>query len=553
MKHTIFSVLICLLLLAPIGAVVSTSMQPNTTPKTSPPGPAYAARPDPLPPQLPSTTPFHPQAVTENDLIAQIISNVDETLYQGYLNDMVQWGPRPTESAACEHAAAYILGAFQNMSLWARYCPWTNGGYSSNNVEATINGTDESSDDIYIICGHYDTVSAGIGADDDTSGTVAVLIAANLLSQYTFSHTIKFVCFSGEEQGLLGSAVYAQQAKQAGWNIIGVLNCDMISYAVSTNDGNNVDVIEDTASEWLYTYTVNVNQNYSQDIGPLTMVHYGYMWGSDHNSFYNQGYNAIFYFEYNETPYYHTSGDNLQHVNATYAAKNIRAIIATLAEFGVPALPSNPPTQPTLSGRTLGVMNVSYTYTALSTDPDGDQIYYIFYWGDGTNSGWLGPYASGQQGSAQHAWTHNGVYLVKAKARDVYFSGSPWSIPLSVNISDNWPPNPPVVNGPASVKPFRTYTYTISAVDEQGQKVKFDVNWGDGHATSGIGPYNSGQLVNLTHSWHKKGTYTIKVRATDTVGAPSNWTTVPITVPVDYHPTILQLLHNLLQRLLNTI
>jgi hypothetical protein len=472
-------------------------------------------------------------------------------MYMSYLQNITQWGPRRTGSQACINAAAYMLGIFQNLSLSARYAHWTNGGEDSNNVEATINGS--SDNDIYIICAHYDTVSAGIGADDDSSGTVAVLIAATLLSQYTFDHTIKFVCFSGEEEGLLGSAVYAQEARQQGWNIIGVLNCDMISYAETTNDGNNVDVIEDTASEWMYTYTNNVNMNYSQFIGPLTMIHYGYMWGSDHNSFYDEGYNAIFYFEYHETPYYHSSQDNLDHINATYACKNIRAILATLCEFGVPGLPSNPPSQPTLQGQTMGAINLSYVYKTQSTDPDNDMIYYTFNWGDGTSSGWIGPYTSGVQATCPHFWSHKGVYVVKVKAKDTHGASSSWSAPLTVTITDNFPPDPPVVNGPASVKPFRTYTYTISAVDVQGQKVKFDVDWGDGHAVSGIGPYNSGQLVNLTHSWHKKGTYTIKIRATDTLGAKSNWTTVPITVPLVYHPSILHLLHNLLQRLLNTI
>ena len=556
MKHSLLSFLICLLLLAPLGTVVSTSTQPT------PPGPAYAPQPLALTKDTSTAKPFTPKPITQNDLIIDIISNVNEDLYMGYLESLESLGPRPTGSGSCEAAAAYILGEFQNDSLWAHYCPWNNGGYDSDNIEATINGTNSSSNDIYIICAHYDTVSAGPGADDDTSGTVAVLTAAYLLSQYTFDYTIKFVSFSGEEEGLLGSAVYAQEAKQQGWNIVGVLNCDMISYAISTSDGNQVFVIENTASEWLYTYTVAVNAEYADYIGPLTLVHYGYMWGSDYNSFYDQGYDAMFYLEYHETPYYHTSSDNMDHINATYAAKNIRMIIATLCELGVSSLPSNPPSQPTLQGQTMGAINISYVYKTQSTDPDNDMIYYNFNWGDGTSSGWMGPYNSGVQASCPHSWSHKGVYVVKVKAKDTHGASSAWSVPLSVTITDNFPPNPPVVTGPASVKPFHAYTYTVSAVDVQGQKVKFDVDWGDGHATSGIGPYNSGQLVNLTHSWHKKGTYTIKVRAVDTLGAKSNWTTVPISVPLDYHPSILKLLldlfqhtrfGDLLQRLLNTI
>ena len=61
--------------------------------------------------------------------------------------------------------------------------------------------------------------------------------------------------------------------------------------------------------------------------------HGGSTWGSDHYSFWDEGYDALFYFEYTETPYYHTSRDTIAHINATYAVKNMRLILATLAEL----------------------------------------------------------------------------------------------------------------------------------------------------------------------------------------------------------------------------
>ena len=112
------------------------------------------------------------------------------------------------------------------------------------------------------------------------------------------------------------------KANQQGWDIIGVLNCDMISYAVTTTDGSNLIVYENTASEWLYTFTNNMNTEYI-DYTQLTLHHGGSIWGSDHNSFWDQGYDALFYFEYTETPYYHTSQDTMAHINASYAVKNI--------------------------------------------------------------------------------------------------------------------------------------------------------------------------------------------------------------------------------------
>lgn len=92
----------------------------------------------------------------------------------------------------------------------------------------------------------------------------------------------------------------------------------------------------------------------------------------------------------------------------------------------------NAPAPPT--GPTNGIINVDYTYQGSTTDPNGDELYYLFDWGDGTDSGWLGPYPSGSVAQADHTWDYGGTYFVKLKAKD-NTSDSPWSDPLSVVIS----------------------------------------------------------------------------------------------------------------------
>lgn len=85
---------------------------------------------------------------------------------------------------------------------------------------------------------------------------------------------------------------------------------------------------------------------------------------------------------------------------------------------------NQPPTTPVISGPSSGFVNVEYTFTASSTDPDGDQVYYWFDWDDGTNSGWVGPYASGETASAKHTWATKGTYEIKVKAKDEHGSES---------------------------------------------------------------------------------------------------------------------------------
>ncbi|MCX6667843.1 MAG: hypothetical protein NTV74_06390 [Euryarchaeota archaeon] len=224
-------------------------------------------------------------------------------------------------------------------------------------------------------------------------------------------------------------------------------------------------------------------------------------------------------------------------INWDYSYGTWRGVIECCLLFGDPAQaiksphPSEPPAQPTKpAGRTYGLWNLEYTYTSGTTDPNGDQIYYLFDWGDGT-SDWVGPYSSGQTGTASHIWTVLGTYEVKVKARDVWGAGSIWSNPLIVTISDNTPPNNPTITGPDQVKPLLSYLFLFNATDnDTGQQLYYAIDWGDGNGAVGLGPYDSGEAVHFTHSWNLKGDYVIKARVTDEPGADSEWVYFPLVV-----------------------
>jgi len=80
---------------------------------------------------------------------------------------------------------------------------------------------------------------------------------------------------------------------------------------------------------------------------------------------------------------------------------------------------NNPPNAPsTPSGTSSVTPDTSYTYSTSATDPDGDQVFYKFSWGDGTDSGWVGPYSSDETGSASHSWSSVGTYHVSATTKD---------------------------------------------------------------------------------------------------------------------------------------
>ncbi len=116
-----------------------------------------------------------------------------------------------------------------------------------------------------------------------------------------------------------------------------------------------------------------------------------------------------------------------------------RAIIQGCLLFGDPAqrfktvnkIPE-PPEKP--NGPDEGETNIEYSFSSTTTDPEGEQIYYMFDWGDGTTSDWIGPYESGDTGEASHFWTEKGYYDIKARAKDIKGGVGKWSDPLSIHI-----------------------------------------------------------------------------------------------------------------------
>jgi hypothetical protein len=110
-------------------------------------------------------------------------------------------------------------------------------------------------------------------------------------------------------------------------------------------------------------------------------------------------------------------------------------VASTLIEKSPEDFPNRPPRKPSRPvGEKRGKVGTEYRYSTSAIDPDGDQVFYLFSFGDGTTSGWTGPYASGQTGKVINKWDRRGIYFVRAKAKDIYEAESPWSDPLIVRM-----------------------------------------------------------------------------------------------------------------------
>ena len=130
-------------------------------------------------------------------------------------------------------AAEYLFGAYGSLGYQPEYQWFEDSdalGGKAANVLATLRGT-EDPDLVYVVSSHYDSVEAGPGADDDTSGTAALLESARLLARSPMPATIVFASFTGEEAGLRGSRAFVRQAQASKMRVVGALNNDMIGWA----------------------------------------------------------------------------------------------------------------------------------------------------------------------------------------------------------------------------------------------------------------------------------------------------------------------------------
>ncbi len=267
--------------------------------------------------------------LTQSIDLTSLIIQITESTVTNYIQTLVGFGPRVTGTTACTNAGNYIAGFFDDIGLDVRIQQWTSGGYNGFNVEATLPGINEDSNEVYLVCGHYDSVTSSPGADDNAAGTAAAMASALVMSEYTFEHTVKFVAFSGEEQGLLGSSVYASEAKAEGVNIKEVLNADMIGYAETYDDQHNIGVY---GSATIASTSQQMSDEYPGLID-LTVNLYSASGNSDHWPFIQQGYDAAMYHEYHFNPYYHSSQDTIDKMDLDYDMRVTRMIMATLAYF----------------------------------------------------------------------------------------------------------------------------------------------------------------------------------------------------------------------------
>jgi hypothetical protein len=284
------------------------------------------------------------------------------------------------------------------------------------NVMATLKGTDPNDDRIFIISAHIDSRALDVmnteidapGANDDGSGVAAIIELARIMSKRSFPATILFVVVSGEEQGLKGAAYLAEKAKNENWNLVAMLNNDMIGNSNSSetniNDNTRVRIFSegvpaaetermaairrytngenDSKSRQLARYMKEVGERYVDQLEvKLLYRNDRFLRGGDHTPFAQQGFTAVRVCEMNEN-YYHQHenvriengiqyGDLPEFVDYEYMRKVTGINLASLASL------ASAPSEPTNVG--IDVRRLSNTSTLRWEAPEKGKAkgYYV--------------------------------------------------------------------------------------------------------------------------------------------------------------------------------
>ncbi len=275
-------------------------------------------------------------AVARDPIVGTIVDSVSRENLRALIKTLQDFGTRRTDTPGCEAAEAFVSSYFsgQGLRVFDRYDVLQ----GARAVVGELKGANFP-DDIVIVCAHLDSTSPepdtlAPGADDNASGTAAVMETARILARHPTDYTVRFIAFNGEEQGLYGSQAYASAAHGSRERIVGVVNLDMIGYADRMPE--DLDVFVNSASEWLGRRLTLDGREYAglsvkAEVDP-SMVY------SDHASFWDYGYAALLAIDDVpiQNPFYHTIEDTLSTLNLDFCAQATRAALATTAVLAQP-------------------------------------------------------------------------------------------------------------------------------------------------------------------------------------------------------------------------
>jgi len=320
-------------------------------------------------------------------LVTEIVALLNEADYTNMLRTLTGVDPANVDgtdikfltrySTSSQGALSweYALEQLAQLGFEVSFHEYSQSGNDLKNVVATLPGT-VTPNEVYVLGGHIDSISENPtvlapGAEDNASGSSAVLTAARALAGYAFESTIDLVLFSGEEQGLWGSTAYVNDALAEGRDVKAAVTFDMVAnfqtdYGVLIEGEPPWSDLMDVMADAVDTYT-DISRQFSY-----------FSFGSDHVPFQDRGIPAILCIDLDWDEYsdYHRTTDTFDKTEPDLGTKIARAGLATIAQLAVPSgTAASVPTSSDGPDRLALGPNPAQTYTtiALSRDLEGEE------------------------------------------------------------------------------------------------------------------------------------------------------------------------------------
>jgi aminopeptidase YwaD len=284
---------------------------------------------------------FQPKHANPLDsLITSIIQEINPDTIRYYIQSLQDFGTRFLLASNRDSVSSWIYKQFINMGYNdVAFGEFNYSGTVQRNVIATLNGS-VNPQQVYVLGGHHDSYSSGDrmvtapGADDNASGTAAVLEIARILSKkgYIPEVTIKFATFAAEEYGLFGGYDFAQKARASNMDIRLMFNHDMISNLNTVQGDMDFSINRYTGFDYIADVVFRIAKKYTK----LNPVYGSYnSGGSDSYPFWQYGYPAVYSEETDFSPYYHSPNDLITNCNMEYCAEISKVTCATILTLSV--------------------------------------------------------------------------------------------------------------------------------------------------------------------------------------------------------------------------
>lgn len=284
-------------------------------------------------------TPFNAcESLAKNDSIAERVDKVEEKRIVQAIAQLSSIHSRHSYSMTIDQAVTYLQQEFESFGYATYLHNFAVIGRSLQNIVATKAGTGNTGK-IIVIGAHYDSIgsqhddpfSLAPGADDNASGIAVMLEVARLLAKISLTDELRFVAFSGEEQGLHGSTAYVQKLQEENVDVKLMINLDMIGYPdsqkairIEYDQGMTVPT-NDKASKTYADAMVNLCHTYTTILPALDRAY-----ASDYEPFEAAGWVIVGLFESDENPNYHRHTDTVDTVDMSYITQAARLTLATL-------------------------------------------------------------------------------------------------------------------------------------------------------------------------------------------------------------------------------